>query len=54
MQGMVMGRALREKLRALWNDPERLRRYSENCREKRFDDLPAYTEKLMKLYKGEN
>lgn len=45
---------LREKLRALWNDPERLRRYSENCREKRFDDLPAYTEKLMKLYKGED
>ena len=46
--------ALKQKIQALWDDPERLKRYSENCRDVRFDDLKAYTEKLMMIYKGEN
>lgn len=45
---------LKRKIEKLWSDPERLQRYSENCRDVRFDDLSAYTEKLMKIYKGED
>lgn len=45
---------LKRKVQTLWNDPERLRMYGENCRGVLFDDLRAYTEELMKIYKGEN
>lgn len=44
---------LKRKIQALWNAPERMKRYSENCRGVHFDGLKAYTEKLMMLYKGE-
>lgn len=44
---------LEEKIRTLWEDRELTDRYSENCAHLRFDDVAAYTEKLLKLYRGE-
>lgn len=44
---------LEEKIRTLWEDRELTDRYSENCAHLRFDDVEAYTEKLLKLYRGE-
>lgn len=44
---------LEEKIRTLWEDRELTGRYSENCAHLRFDDVAAYTEKLLKLYRGE-
>ena len=44
---------LEEKIRTLWEDRELTARYSENCAHLRFDDVAAYTEKLLKLYRGE-
>lgn len=44
---------LKEKIQALWENRELTDRYSENCADVRFDDVARYTEKLMKLYKGE-
>lgn len=44
---------LEEKIRTLREDRELTDRYSENCAHLRFDDVAAYTEKLLKLYRGE-
>ncbi len=44
---------LEKKIRTLWEDRELTDRYSENCAHLRFDDVAAYTEKLLKLYRGE-
>ena len=44
---------LKGKIQALWENRELTDRYSENCADVRFDDVARYTEKLMKLYKGE-
>ena len=44
---------LREKIQTLWGNRELTDRYSENCAHLRFDDVAAYTEKLLKLYRGE-
>lgn len=44
---------LEEKIRTLWEDRELTDRYSENCAHLRFGDVAAYTEKLLKLYRGE-
>lgn len=44
---------LKEKIQALWKNRELTDRYSENCADVRFDDVARYTEKLMRLYKGE-
>ena len=44
---------LEKKIRTLWEDRELTDRYSENCAHLRFDDVEAYTEKLLKLYRGE-
>ena len=44
---------LKGKIQALWKNRELTDRYSENCADVRFDDVARYTEKLMKLYKGE-
>ena len=44
---------LEKKIRTLWEDRELTARYSENCAHLRFDDVAAYTEKLLKLYRGE-
>ena len=43
---------LEEKIRTLWENRELTARYSENCANLRFDDVAAYTEKLLKLYRG--
>ena len=44
---------LKEKIQALWENRALTDRYSENCGQLRFDNVEQYTEKLMKLYKGE-
>lgn len=44
---------LEKKIRTLWEDRELTDRYSENCAHLHFDDVAAYTEKLLKLYRGE-
>lgn len=44
---------LEEKIQTLWENRELTDRYSENCAHLRFDDVAAYTEKLLKLYRGE-
>ena len=44
---------LKEKIQTLWGNRELTDRYSENCAHLRFDDVAAYTEKLLKLYRGE-
>lgn len=43
---------LKEKIQTLWENRELTDRYSENCAHLRFDDVEAYTEKLLKLYRG--
>lgn len=45
---------LREKIKTLWENRELTARYSENCAHIRFDDVDTYTEKLLKLYRGES
>ena len=37
----------------LWENRDLTARYSENCAHIRFDDVDTYTEKLLKLYRGE-
>ena len=44
---------LREKIKTLWENRDLTARYSENCAHIRFDDVDTYTEKLLKLYRGE-
>lgn len=41
---------LAEKIKALWNDPQRAAEYSENCKTAKFDTLAQYCEKLMEIY----
>lgn len=41
---------LKQKIELLWNDPERLARYAENCVRVKFDTIGEYTEKLMAYY----
>ena len=42
---------LTEHIRALWEDPELCRRYSENCRGINFDTVREYCDKMMgKVY----
>ncbi|MBQ8527195.1 MAG: glycosyltransferase [Lachnospiraceae bacterium] len=42
--------SLKEKIQNLWNDKERMKEYSENCKEISFDTVEEYCEKLMKIY----
>ena len=44
---------LTEKIRQLWEDRDLTDRYSKNCAHARFDDTQSYTEKLLRLYRGE-
>ena len=44
---------LTEKIRQLWEDRALTDGYSKNCAHVRFDDVRSYTEKLLKLYRGE-
>ena len=43
---------LKEKIQKLWSDRELTDIYSRNCKDISFDDIEAYTEKLMQIYKG--
>ena len=43
---------LKEKIQKLWSDRELTDIYSRNCKDIHFDDIEAYTEKLMQIYKG--
>ena len=45
---------LKEKIKTLWENRDLTARYSENCAHIRFDDVDTYTEKLLKLYRGES
>lgn len=45
------GADLREKIRSLWNDKQRMKEYSENCKGISFDTVEEYCEKLMEIYK---
>ena len=39
-----------DKIRALWDDRERLARYHSRCREEHFDTAEEYCEKLLAIY----
>ncbi len=41
--------ALKEKVKALWEDDARLHKYSEACHEKNFDSVSAYCRKLIEI-----
>lgn len=43
---------LKEKIYQLWNDSDRLKAYSENCKDIKFDTIEQYYKKLMKIYQG--
>lgn len=42
--------ALRQKIRDLWEDPERVERYANACRKVRFDTPESYCRKLLRIY----
>ena len=44
---------LKDKIETLWEDEERQREYWEACKKVKFDDLYSYTEKILKIYRGE-
>ncbi|MCH5187304.1 MAG: glycosyltransferase [Oscillospiraceae bacterium] len=44
---------LKAKLRKLWLDRELTDSYAKNCKDISFDDIEEYTEKLMKIYRGQ-
>lgn len=43
--------ALIKKIRALWDDKEKLKRYQNGCRNVRFDNVSEYAGKLMEFYR---
>lgn len=43
---------MKEKIQTLWSDRELTARYSENCRNIRFDTVESYTDKLMEYYQS--
>lgn len=44
------GDALTEKISAIWNDRERMKKYSENCKEYKSIVIEEYCEKLLDIY----
>lgn len=44
--------ALTDKIRNLWKDREKCRKYAENCRQLQFDSVEEYADKLLNLYRG--
>lgn len=42
---------LRSKIQALWNDRVRMQKYTENCRNVRFDSVEKYCERLLSIYR---
>ena len=43
---------LKGKIQKLWSDKKLTDTYSRNCKDICFDDIEAYTKKLMQIYKG--
>lgn len=41
---------LTHRISELWNDSERCREYSSNCRGRKFDNLQSYCERLLEIY----
>jgi len=41
---------LTQKIKSLWEQPDRTERYSGNCKNVKFDCVEEYTKKLLKLY----
>lgn len=41
---------LRKKIESLWNDEKRLQKYTENCRNVKFDSVEEYCRKLLEIY----
>lgn len=46
------GEELKMKIEALWNDPQKLNEYSENCANIQFDSISQYYVKLLDIYRG--
>ena len=44
------GEDLKSKIDELWNDKEKLDKYSENCKDISFDTIEEYCNKLVKIY----
>ena len=42
---------LAEKIEALWNNPQKIAEYSENCKKAHFDTVAQYCEKLLRIYR---
>lgn len=40
------------KVKSLWEQPDRLKIYTENCKNVKFDSVEEYTKKLLKLYEN--
>lgn len=41
---------LKEKIRTLWNDADKLNEYTGNCQNQGFDSIEQYCERLMRIY----
>lgn len=41
---------LTEHIRAMWDDPELCRKYSENCKDINFDTVEVYCDKMLEIY----
>ena len=48
------GEELKKKILNLWDDKEMCKKYSENCKNIRFDTIDGYYGKLIKIYQGNN
>ena len=44
------GEDLKNKIEELWNNKEKLDKYSENCENISFDTIEEYCNKLIKIY----
>ena len=44
------GEDLKNKIEELWNNKEKLDKYSENCKNISFDTIEKYCNKLIKIY----
>lgn len=44
--------ALKSKIQKLWSDDNLTDRYTQNCKNIKFDNIEEYTQKLLKIYQG--
>lgn len=44
---------LKEKIVKLWTNPELISKYSQNCRQVKFDNVEEYVGKLLKIYQAD-